>query len=146
MYITSNFAERLKEYMEEQKIKAPALAKAIGVNRTTVSELLRGKYLPSTSTFVAICEYFNCSADYILGLDDFPKRNKFAHAIPFAVTLRKCLKNAKKSQYRLQKDKNISRSQTYGWLYGKTIPTMDSIIILAEYLDCSVDELLGRTD
>lgn len=82
--------------MEEQKIKAPALAKAIGVNRTTVSELLRGKYLPSTSTFVAICEYFNCSADYILGLDDFPKRNKFTHAKPFAVTLRKCLKNSKK--------------------------------------------------
>lgn len=49
-----------------------------------------------------------------------------------------------KTEYRLQKDLNISRSLTYRWLSGKAIPTVDSLIALAKYFGCTVDYLLGR--
>ena len=102
------FAERLKELMNERNLNAPALAKEIGANRTTISELLRGNYLPSTKHLIAIVEYFNCSADYLLGLIEFPPENiQYQPVKPFNERLRLCLKESKKTEYRLQKDLNI---------------------------------------
>lgn len=139
------FAERLKELMNERNLNAPALAKEIGANRTTISELLRGNYLPSTKNFIAMVEYFNCSADYLLGLIEFPPENVMYQPVkPFSERLRLCLKESKKTEYRLQKDLNISDSLTYNWLHGKTQPTVDTLIKLSKYFGFHVDYLLGR--
>lgn len=139
------FAERLKELMNEKKLNAPALAKEIGANRTTISELLRGNYLPSAKHLVAIAEYFNCSADYLLGLIEFsPENFKYQAVKPFSERLRLCLKETHISEYRLQKDLNISGSLTYNWLHGKTQPTVDSLIKLSRYFGLHVDYILGR--
>ena len=141
------FAERLKELMNERNLNAPALAKEIGANRTTISELLRGNYLPSTKHLIAIVEYFNCSADYLLGLIEFPPENiNYQPVKPFNERLRLCLKESKKTEYRLQKDLNISDSLTYHWLHGNTQPTVDTLIKLSKYFGFRVDFLLGRED
>lgn len=141
------FAERLKELMNERNLNAPALAKEIGANRTTISELLRGNYLPSTKHLIAIVEYFNCSADYLLGLIEFPPENiQYQPVKPFAERLRLCLKESHKTEYRLQKDLNISDSLTYKWLHGNTQPTVDTLIKLSKYFGFHVDFILGRED
>ncbi len=141
------FAERLKELMSEKRLSAPALAKEIGANRTTVSELLRGNYLPSAKHLIAIAEYFNCSADYLLGLKEFSPENVYYQKVkPFKERLRLCLKETHLSEYRLQKDLNISGSLTYNWLHGKTQPTVDSLIKLSRYFGLNVDYILGRED
>ena len=141
------FAERLKELMNERNLNAPALAKEIGANRTTISELLRGNYLPSTKNFIAMMEYFNCSADYLLGLIEFPPENVIYQPVkPFHERLRLCLKESKKTEYRLQKDLKISDSLTYHWLHGNTQPTVDTLIKLSKYFGFHVDFLLGRED
>ncbi len=140
-----SFAERLKELMNEKNLNAPALAKEIGTNRTTVSELLRGNYFPSTEHLVAMAEYFNCSADYLLGLVEFqPENGKYLPVKPFGERLQLCLREAHKSEYRLQKDLNISASLTYNWLHGKTLPTVHSLIELSKYFGVRVDFILGR--
>ena len=141
------FAERLKELMNERNLNAPALAKEIGANRTTISELLRGNYLPSTKHLIAIVEYFNCSADYLLGLIEFPPENiNYQPVKPFNERLRLCLKEAHKTEYRLQKDLKISDSLTYKWLHGNTQPTVDTLIKLSKYFGFHVDFILGRED
>ena len=141
------FAERLKELLNERNLNAPALAKEIGANRTTISELLRGNYLPSTKNFIAMVEYFNCSADYLLGLIEFPPENiQYQPVKPFNERLRLCLKEAKKTEYRLQKDLSISDSLTYHWLHGNTQPTVDNLIKLSKYFGFRVDFILGRED
>lgn len=143
-YMTS-FAERLKELMTEKNLNAPALAKEIGANRTTVSELLRGNYLPSTEHLIALVEYFDCSADYLLGLVEFPPENgRYQPVKAFFERLRACLMAAHKSEYRLQKDLHISASLTYNWLHGKTQPTVHSLIELSKYFGVHVDFILGR--
>lgn len=146
MDILSNFAERLKECMEEREIKSPTLAKAIGANRTTVSELLRGEYLPSNEHMIAIVDYFNCSADYLLGLEEFPKEKTFGKNRPFSESFSLCLKESKTSQYKFHKATGISYSVIYGWLHRGVVPTVTSIIALSKYFGVSVDFLLGRTD
>lgn len=140
----SVFVERLKEYMSEQNLSASALAPKINCSRAALSGLLNEAHVPSTAIVIALVEYFNCSADYLLGLVDYPRVTEFKPLKPFGDTLRKCLNESGKSEYRLQKDLNISRSLTYRWLNNKALPKIDSLIRLKNYFGCSVDYLLGR--
>lgn len=140
----SVFVERLKEYMSEQDLNASTLATKIKCSRVTISGLLNEAHAPSTEIIIALVEYFNCSADYLLGLVDYPRVTEFKALKPFGDTLRKCLKESGKTEYRLQKDLDISSSLTYRWLNNKALPKIDSLIKLKNYFGCSVDYLLGR--
>ena len=140
----SEFVERLKEHMEDANLSVTALAKMIGVTRGTASNIVNGAHMPSTKAFVALVEYFNCSADYLLGKVDIPQRDSFCSVKPFGKILRKCLKDSGKSEYRLQEDLTVSRSLTYRWLHDKATPSVNYYIKLADYFGCSVDYLLGR--
>lgn len=40
----------------------------------------------------------------------------------------------------------ISTGNISDWKAGKCLPSADKLVKLADYLDCSVDYLLGRTD
>ena len=51
------------------------------------------------------------------------------------------------SAYRVSKDTGIPKAIVYEWVSGIREPAQpDHWIKLADYLDCSVDYLLGRTD
>ncbi len=141
----SKFAERLKEYMDEHGLNAPALAREIGAERSTINGLLRGAFAPSTEHFMRLAEYFDCSADYLLGLDEIPKREtKFLPVQPIAPRIRALLERDHISQYRLRISLNVSSSVTYRWLTGKSVPTVESLVKLARFFACSLDDLLGR--
>lgn len=43
-------------------------------------------------------------------------------------------------------DTGISTGNISDWKSGRSMPTAPKLVILADYLDCSVDYLLGRTD
>lgn len=139
----SIFSERLKELMFYKNLKYKDLAKNIGVARSTVSELARGEFLPSYKTFVRIIEYFNCSADFLLGRTDKNSDN-FKAVQPFGERLRFLLENENKSQYGLEKFKQISGSIVYEWLTNKYLPSLENLVKVAEYFDHSVDYVLGR--
>ena len=66
----SNLSENLKDLMEEAEINAPALAKATGIDSSTIFTFLRGDGLPYVDTLVTLADYFKCSTDYLLGLTD----------------------------------------------------------------------------
>ena len=49
--------------------------------------------------------------------------------------------------YRVAKDTGIPQAIVYEWASGKREPAkLEHLKKLADYLDCSVDYLLGRTD
>ena len=62
----NQFAARLTELLNENKISKRELAKRIGVSATSVS----GKIQPTVENVYLICEYFQVSADYMLGLKE----------------------------------------------------------------------------
>lgn len=142
----SNFSHRLKEYMTENAINAAGLAEKIHSNRTSVSEYLRGIHFPSTEIFFNMLRLFNCSADDLLGLTDFPTERNFVSMPPFGQRFRQVLKECGYSQYRLEKEMNLSASIVYQWLFDKSLPSVESLIALALHLGCSVDYLIGRID
>ncbi len=141
----SNFSERLKEFMKDEGLNCPKLASELGVALSTISECKRGAFLPSTRVFYLMLERFHCSADYLLGRTDLPSKSAdFRPVPPFAPRLREVMKLFGVSQYRLEKDLPVSGSVVYRWLSGKAVPSVDSLIRLADFFGCSVDFLIGR--
>lgn len=49
------------------------------------------------------------------------------------------------SAYKIAKETGISQGQMNEYKNGKRIPTADNLVKIADYLDCSIDFLLGRT-
>ena len=47
---------------------------------------------------------------------------------------------------KLSDSTGISTGNIGDWKYGRSKPGAESLISLAEYLDCSIDYLVGRTD
>jgi transcriptional regulator with XRE-family HTH domain len=144
MVILSKFAENLLALMEEHNINAPALAEKLNLHRTSITRYLCGERLPNYEDFVALIEYFNVSADVLLGRIDYSDVKEFHPIQPFGTTLQQAMKEAKVSQYRIQKDLHFSSATTNSWVSNKKLPAMDRVDKLADYLDVTVDYLLGR--
>ncbi|MCH5147580.1 MAG: helix-turn-helix transcriptional regulator [Clostridiales bacterium] len=141
----SVFSERLNDYMIDKNLNSVSLSKDIGVSRSTISELRRGAFLPSYTTFTKLIEYFNCSADYLLGISNDEKENyNFKPIKPFVDRLRLFLKQEGKSQYGLVKQKKISGAIVYDWLHNNMLPSIENLNKIAEYFECSIDKFLGR--
>ena len=140
----SKLSQRLQEYMQEQNISQSALAKETGINRSNISEFLSDKHTPSYAYFTALLYYFNCSADYLLGLTDIHTEECLHTLPPFSERLRAMLTERKISQMQLIKELPVSASVLYKWLSGNAQPSTDTLIRLAAYFECSVDYLIGR--
>ena len=140
----SNLSENLKDLMEEAEIKAPALAQATGIDSSTILTLLRGDGLPYADTLVKLADYFKCSTDYLLGLTDQLSEEELKQRPPFPEQLTFLLNHFKVTKYRFEKQTGLSEKTVNRWHNGKTQPTVDSLIRLAKYFDCSVDFVLGR--
>ncbi len=72
------FSERFRELriFTEPRLKQAELGEKLGMSQRKVSRLETGSTEPTTDEIVAICRFFNVSADYILGLTDEFKRLK----------------------------------------------------------------------
>lgn len=144
MVIMSKFAENLSALMQEHELNAPSLAKIIKTDRTNITRYLRGERLPLFKVFVSLIEYFNVSADVLLGRLDYCEVQSFLPIQPFGTTLRRVMSETKTTQYRIEKDLNISGGTMYNWLINKSLPNVENLVRLADYMDVSVDYLLGR--
>lgn len=61
---------RLKELREERGVSMMTLAKAIGVSDTAVCKWENQDSEPKLSYIIKLADYFNCSADYLIGRSD----------------------------------------------------------------------------
>lgn len=145
MNILSKLPDRLQELMIQQDIIAVELARKLGVGPSTISRYLRGERLPSFSYFIMLLETFDCSADFLMGLIDYPPENVKFRAVPaFKERFSALLKEYNMSQYALHKKTGLSYDNFNKWLKGVNSPFLDNLIKLAQAFDCTVDYLIGR--
>ena len=64
------FAERLKELRIEKGLSQGAVSKALGLTRNAFTNYEMGIREPSLEIVVKICDFFDVSADYLLGRTD----------------------------------------------------------------------------
>lgn len=70
MYSKEIFSERLRLLRKERGEKQEELAQLLGVSRPQVSEMEQGNKGTSLERFALLCEHYNVTADYLLGLTD----------------------------------------------------------------------------
>ena len=70
----ASFSERLKKLRHEENISQQALAKILGISKSSVNMYERGEREPSLETQEAIADYFNVDIDYLLGKTDYKRR------------------------------------------------------------------------
>lgn len=61
---------RLFELMEDRKIKAKDVTVATGITSGTLSDYKSGRSTPSGDRLLALANFFNVSAEYLLGNDE----------------------------------------------------------------------------
>lgn len=68
--------ERIRFLRTERNLKQDELGKAIGVNAASVSKFETGLKSPSRETLQRMADFFNVSADYLLGRSDNRQLNQ----------------------------------------------------------------------
>ena len=76
MFSAEIFGQRLRYARKACGEKQEELGLILGVGKSQVSEMERGTASTTLERFSLICEHYNVSADYLLGLTDEPKPYK----------------------------------------------------------------------
>ena len=63
--------ERLKELRVTNKLSQENMGKILNVSQDTISLWERGKALPAVENVILICQKFEVSSDYLLGLKEY---------------------------------------------------------------------------
>jgi len=63
--------KRIKELRLEKELSQAQLAKIVGLSRASICEYERGTVEPNIQTILALCKFFDCPSDYLLGKIDF---------------------------------------------------------------------------
>ena len=64
-------AEKLKELRIEKGLSQREVSRALGMTRNAFTNYENGYREPSLDNLKKICQFFDVSADYLLGLKDF---------------------------------------------------------------------------
>lgn len=147
MLDTMIFADRLQEQMTLRGYDAKRLAEAIGVSVSTIYNFLQGRYTqPDTNIFFYLIEHFDCSADYMLGLTEFPEDvSYFPPLRTYGTRLRELLKTHNLTQQAFIEQMKISSNLAHKWLSNQTLPTVEYLIKLSNFFEITVDVLIQRT-
>ena len=131
------------DLMTEYNVTKEQLASICNVDIDSVRKWLNGERLITLRHLLPIVEHFNCSFNYILG-----KTLKFLEFIPqkcppFHEHIDFVIKQCRKTKKNLKNDINIYYSFYTNWKKGKS-PHVLTLIKIADYLGCTVDNLVGR--
>ncbi len=140
------FADRLSELIFDCKKKPREIAKEAAIGKTSIYEYLSGQKMPTLQNLVKLADYFNCSTDYLLGLEQEQTNLTFQVCKPFSKRFEEILQYFAISRYRLEQLTGIAESALYYWAKGQKLPTVENILLLCEKLDCRVDFLIGRSN
>ena len=73
----STIGEKIKAFREDLDMNQTELGKKVNMTQRKISYIECGKYEPSIEDIKALCNFFNVSADYLLGLKkglEYPER------------------------------------------------------------------------
>lgn len=62
--------KRIKELRLSKGLSQAELAKILGYNQTAIGKYERGELEPSIETMEKLCDFFECSIDYLVGRED----------------------------------------------------------------------------
>ena len=146
MDLIAKFGERLKDLIFEHKLTAELLGKILNHNVHDIYHWKsgKGKYMPSVENLLKLADYFCCSVEFLLGLEEENRLPNPKLRPPFSDRFRRVAELKGFTLYKLGKATKMGTAQYYAWINKASEPSLDSLMRIAAVLDCSVDYLLGR--
>lgn len=138
-----NFNSRFTELYQESGLTTRQLAKELGVGATTISDWKNATQSVKLQNLLKICNYFNCSLNFIAGLTDIQLDFTPQTVTNFYNNLKRVIKECGKTQYRIEKDLKLSSGHFDQWKKGSD-PSLDTLLKLSNYLGVTLDYLVGR--
>lgn len=144
MVILSKFGETLCDLMFENNMTAKALATVLNIPAPTITRYRKAQHLPTVENLVKIADYFHRSTDFLLGLEPENATLTFKTCPPFSQQIVFLTKHFRLAFYSFYHKLNIPESTFFEWKNGSSLPNIESIKKIADYLDCRIDFVLGR--
>lgn len=141
------FKDVLIELCEERNTNIKEVCKNLGIDNSGVYKYLHGMY-PRVEKAVLLANYFDCSLNYLFGIDDAPKKVDFKSTFDTSLFITRntqILEESKTSHYAFCNSVGLNKSTLYFWKKGK-VPYFDVLIKIAKTFGCSLDYLVGRSD
>ena len=155
--------------IEKNGLTASKVAADTGTSTGNISDWKNGRSMPSAMKLDVLADYFDCSVDYLLGRTNNPNFEKAVispeEKVPrqnsYRIGLRSVhlMYDSQKIAYRIksttkQQSKSLGEVLSNCGLGKNTVSKIEkgtdiltlNFAKIADYLDCSVDYLLGRTD
>lgn len=155
----ANLSDRIKELRLSADMTQEEFGKKFGIVKSTVSLYESGKSTPNDELKKQICDYFNISVDYLLGVSDDKHRNspsddkgfffffffddKDLQEV-FVSALKTALETQNMTVSELCEKTEINVDTCNQYLTGEHAPTLEHLVELSKALDVSIDYLLGQ--
>ena len=148
MAISKEFQIRFKELVNELGLKNKTeIVKRIGITYATFSKAYNYGIFPTVPILIRVADFFDVSVDYLIGNAENEKFIKSKHPKKFTERLEE-LKTSKEiaTTYELAQRVHIHRNNIAQWMKHDYIPSIDDLILIADFFGVSLDYLLGRSD
>ena len=146
MAISVEFQESLKELVDKKTCSKTEMAKAMKVDYRSFSNALNYGILPKPMVLVKMANYFDVSLPYLLGSIEEDSFVKSSDPSNFHSRLEDLCTEKELSYYRVAKDCHFDKSFISKWRIKKHIPSLETLELLADYFEVSLDYLMGRTN
>lgn len=135
-----NTIEKIVTLLNKKETSVAKMMKELGFSSGLFSQWKSGKQKPSAEKICKIAEYLNVSTVYLLGFGQIgEKMFKFQN-------LFKIIEEKGVSAKKLSDDTGISTGNISDWKSGRCCPSVNALITIVDYLNISLDYLVGRTD
>lgn len=151
MSISVTFKNRFKECVQEYcaghgDCGSVRLAEKMGISYSVYSRILQYGILPKPDVLVRIADFFDVSADYLIGRTDDERFAASGGNATFAERLELIRAAKGVTYYRIAERTGINRNYFTEWKSGRVKPSLPYLVAVANYFGASLDYLLGRTD
>lgn len=155
------FGKRIAELRKKQGLTQSELARSIGISRSALSLYEIEKREPDIETLNKFASLFSVSLDYLLGNSEvssvpFVIRSEEAEekrpfyflddviSIIFSNRIKMALADIGLTEIDFTEQSPIGREKAYAFLASKGDPNANDLIELSQFLDTSIDYLLGK--
>ena len=138
----ANLSEVLTGLMFDKNVTSQKLASDLNVTVGTINRWKGDRSGIKLTDLIKLCKYFGCSLDYLVGKTEQDIKPSKFELENFGVQVRKVMKSKGISSYVLRRDTQFASSRFVDWDKGAD-PKLSTLIELANYFGCSLDELVG---
>ncbi len=135
---------RIKELLDADDNRCYEIANQLQIDKTIIYDWRNGNSMPSFDNLIKFADYFGYSVDYILSRTDDDTECHTKKLMSFSEHLKEILKEKDITKYKLFKDCKLSNSYKVRWFNQGVKPSVSNLIKIADYLNISMDELMGR--